>query len=68
MHGWLNFSIPLVMFCNKSSTPLNEVVVCQSKEIHQGCSAYTSVRGGGNKVLHLCIIIDDSNIEFFFNR
>ena len=56
------------MFCNKSSAPLNEVVVCQSKEIHQGCSAYSSIRGGGNKVLHLCIIIDDSNIELLFNR
>ena len=65
---WVDFRIPLIIFCNKSSASLNEVVVGQSEEVHKGSSTHTSLGGGGNKVLHLRLIIDDSNIKLLFNR
>ena len=46
----------------------NKVVVSESEEVHQGCGAHTSLRCGGDKVLHLRIVIDYSNIEPIFNR
>ena len=61
-------SLPLVILSYKSSALFNEIVMSQNEEIHKGCGAHTSIRCGGNKIFHLRIIIDHSNIEPIFNR
>ena len=40
-----------------SSACCDEVVVSESEEVHQGCGAHTSLRCGGDKVLHFSSLI-----------
>ena len=57
--------ILLIIFVYKLPALLDEVVMSESEEVHQGCGAHTSLRCGGDEVLHFSSLIINSRDVVF---
>ena len=58
-------TILLIIFVYKLPALFDEVVVSESEKVNQGCGAHTSLRRGGNKVLHFSSLIINSRDVVF---